>query len=301
MATLTRMALQLESKKREASKLRRKGERELAKARQIYRRSSSGLAAAERRITDAREELTDISTTLAQKLAQRESIQRLIAAAKERLGHEKESKERVEQELEFADSDEQRQAGQERLRSIASRIDELSAEIRERNKMIRKLAGSIEQYESSKSKVSGRIKKQSRSKPGFRDLIKSSQKTTEKLARQVLTRTKQEESAKDTLKKIQKKLAEKRPATKRRAKTKTRRTAVKKAQRKASKKTVKKTRRTVTKKTGRKTSKKTVKRTSKAAVKKTKRRAPSTAKKTKTARKKTPKKAVRKTTRKQRR
>ena len=104
MGSLSKLATKLQGKKDEVSKLRRKSQRELEKAKSIRRRSASGLASVERKLESAREQLTDVSGLLNQKLAQNESIGRLIAAAEEKLQREKEAQSQTEQEIEFADS-----------------------------------------------------------------------------------------------------------------------------------------------------------------------------------------------------
>ena len=109
MGSLVRLASKLEKKKQEVSKIRRKSQRELDKVKSVHRRSASGLKTIERHIESAREELTDVSGVLTQKLAQKESIERLVAAAEDRLNREKEAKEQAEQDLEFADSPEEKQ------------------------------------------------------------------------------------------------------------------------------------------------------------------------------------------------
>jgi len=167
------------------SKLKRRGERELKKVQSQYRRSTSGLKSVERRIETAKEHLTDVSGVLTQKLAQQESIQRLVAAAEERLNREKEAKEQVEQEIDFAESDEEKQNSEFRLRSISNRILELVTEIKERNKTRKKLTDYIEEYSKSTSKISSQIQKQAHNKPTLKKLIQTSQKASKRLLKTV--------------------------------------------------------------------------------------------------------------------
>ena len=115
MGSLTKLATKLEQRKKQVSQLKRKSERELKKAQLIHRKSASGLASVEKKLETAREELSDVSDVLTQKLAQQESIQRLIKAAEERLSRDKEAKDQVEQEIEFAESPEEKQIAQWRL------------------------------------------------------------------------------------------------------------------------------------------------------------------------------------------
>jgi len=134
LASLARLAQKLEDRKAQVYRLRRKSERELKKAKSLHRRSSSGLSLMERGIESAREQLTDVSDVLTRKTAQQESLERLVAAAEERLQREKEAKEQTEQEVEFAESSEEKQNAQTRLNSVIDRIDELTSEIKLRKK-----------------------------------------------------------------------------------------------------------------------------------------------------------------------
>ena len=123
LATLTRLAEKLVEKKQEVSKLRRQSQRELEKAESLGRKSSSGLAVIEKRIGSAREQLSGVSEDLTRGLAQQESIQRLLTAAEERLGREKQAKEQTDQEIEFAESPMEKENAEARLKSIMNRIE----------------------------------------------------------------------------------------------------------------------------------------------------------------------------------
>jgi len=98
MTSLRRKASQLQKQKLEAGKLKKRDEREFLKAQSIEKKSTSGLVSLQRRIESTREQLGGVSSVLTQRLAQQESIQRLIAAADVRLNHEKEAKAQTEQE-----------------------------------------------------------------------------------------------------------------------------------------------------------------------------------------------------------
>jgi len=244
--TLVRIAEKLEGKKSEVGKLKRKTERELKKSKFLQKVSVSGLARIEKKIDWGRENLSDVSGILTQKLAQQESIQRLLLAAEERLNRDKEAKEQTEQEIEFADSIDEKQSAQARLRSILDRINEASFEIKQRKKMTKKVIDAIEEFKKSKSKISNKIHNEIQEKPELQKLIKKSKKSSERLAKQFVSKTKQEETAKKYLKKVKlkleefkakkRKLAAKRAALKRKlaAKRKKRKTS-KKAKRKTSK------------------------------------------------------------------
>ena len=208
MATLTRLTEKLVEKKQEVSKLRRKNQRELEKAKSLGRKSSSGLAVIEKRIGSAREQLSGVSEDLTRGLAQQESIQRLLTAAEERLGREKQAKEQTDQEIEFAESPMEKENAEARLKSIMNRIEEIIFEIKQRKKMILKVMDAVEDYKKSKSKISTKIQIQVQEKPELKKLIKKSQTAAKRFTKQFLTKIKQEESAKLNLKKIQTRLEE---------------------------------------------------------------------------------------------
>ena len=267
MATLTRLTEKLIEKKQEVSELRRKSQRELEKAKSLRRKSSSGLAVIEKRIGSAREQLSGVSEDLTRKLAQQESVQRLLAAAEERLGREKQAKEQTEQEIEFAESPEEKENADARLRSIMNRVEEIIFEIKQRKKMILKVTDAVEDYKKSKSKISTKIQTQVQEKPELKKLIKKSQTATERFTKQFLTKTKQEESAKLNLKKIQtrleelkakrRKLTAKRVALKRRLKAKkAKRKPARKAKRKPARKAKRKPARKAKRKPARKAKRK---------------------------------------------
>ncbi len=217
MASLLKKVSMLQQKRMEAARLRRKGEREIQKAQYLTKRSVSGLATIKRKIESSKEELEDVSGVLTQKLARQESIQRLIAAAEENLRREKEAKDQTEQEIEFAESDEVKHQAMARLRIISERINELVDEIKQRGGALKKIIDDIEDYKQSRVKISTKIQKQTKSKPVLQNLLKTSKKTTQRLAKQVASKAKQEELAKRNLTIISKKLSE--LASKRRKKT----------------------------------------------------------------------------------
>ncbi|MEE9512016.1 MAG: ATPase V [Nitrosopumilaceae archaeon] len=290
MGSLLRTASKLQEQKFEAIKLRRQNEREFQKIQSLAKKSTSGLASLQRRIDSSREELGGVSGVLTQKLAQQESIQRLIAAAEERLKREKDAKEQTEQELEFADSEEEKQRSVTRLRSISDRMNEFIEEIKHRNKMAKKVTLGIEEFQKSKSYISSKIQKQTHSKPDLQKLIKKSKKTTQRLAKKIVSKTRQEQIAKQNLAKINKKLSE--LAAKRRKLAASRSSKKKKIQSKKKKLKVKKIRakRTISMKTKIKHKKKTkIKHKKKTKIKhkkKTKTKKTKPKKKSKTQRKK---------------
>jgi len=208
LASITRKTVLLQLRKQEAAKLRRKGEREFLQAKSLANRTVSGLVSLQRRIDSSKEQLEDVSGILTQRMAQQESIQRLIANAQESLRRENEAKEQAEQEVDFAESDEEKHQAIARLRIITERIDELVDEIKQRSKTAKKISQGIKDYKKSSTKLTSKIKKQTHSKPVLQKLIKTGRKTTIRLAKQIERKSKQEESAKLTLSKISKKLSE---------------------------------------------------------------------------------------------
>ena len=208
MASLARRAVLLQKRKHEAAKLRRQGEREFLKAKTLANRSVSGLASLQRRIDSSKEQLEDVSGVLTQKTAQQESILRLIANAQESLRRENEAKEQAEQDVSFADSEEEKHQALARLKIIDERIQELIDEIKLRTKTASKISHGIDDYQKSSSKLTNKIQKQTHSKPELKKLISTSKKKTVRLAKQIKRKTKQEESAKTNLSKINKKISQ---------------------------------------------------------------------------------------------
>ncbi|MBM3896605.1 MAG: ATPase V [Thaumarchaeota archaeon] len=221
LTSLSKLANNLQKKKIEATKLRKQSEKKFDQVRKLSRKSSSGLSSLQRRLENTHEKLDDVSFHLNQRTAQQESIMRLITAAQERLKYEKDLKDQTEQELEFANSKEEKQQIQERLQTIVDRINELTAEIRQRNAMAKKTANAIDEYKSSKSKISNQVRKQVHAKPVLLNIVKSTKKTATRLAKQLENREKREKAVKLTLEKISKTLAKSRKSKPKRKKSKT--------------------------------------------------------------------------------
>ena len=70
LASLEKLVVQLRQKKQEATKLRKKAEKQLKEVRSAERRSSSGLNTIDRKIESERENISDVSTVLTQKTSQ---------------------------------------------------------------------------------------------------------------------------------------------------------------------------------------------------------------------------------------
>ena len=198
--------MNLRKKKQEATKLRNKAEKQLQEFRSIERRSSSSLNTIDKKIESEKEDATDVSETLTQKNAQIESIGRLITAATERLEREKEAVTQTEQEIEFANTDEEKSYAEARLRSIKDRIGELEYEIKSREKTAKKIADDISKFSDVKSKITTKIQKQAKSKPSLKATLASSHKEAARLTKELDRRIKSEESVKNALEKATKRL-----------------------------------------------------------------------------------------------
>ena len=194
MASLERLVIQLRQKKQEATKLKKKAEKQLKENRSIERRSSSGLNSIDRKIESEREDVSDTSDILTRKTSQLESIERLVAAAEERLTREKEAIEQTEQEIEFSDNPEEKQNAEVKLRSLNDSVQELITEIKSRQKTAKKMADNVTQYSEIKSKITSKIQKITISKPTLRETIAKSHKTAERFVRELERRTKAEDS-----------------------------------------------------------------------------------------------------------
>jgi hypothetical protein len=208
VASLAKLVDKLKQQKLEAAKIRRKSEKMLKEAKSLNRRSSSGLHTIEKKIEDTREKMGEINVEFNQILARKESLERLIKAAEDRLKVETEAKEQAQIDLENADSDESKVAAAERLMQITEKIQELKSEIKQRQAAAQKIVGEIEEYKKSKSKTSEKIHKQVHVKPELLTLIKKSKQSTEKLQKKVEIATKREASIVKSLEKASKKLDE---------------------------------------------------------------------------------------------
>ena len=132
MVSVTRVLKVSQTAKIDASRRRRQTERKLKESLSLSRRSTSGLGSLQRRLESFHENTAQVTNLLNQRLAQRDSVGRLKTAAEERLNQEKDAKTSAEQELEFADSAEEKTSARSRLDVIIERISELQAEIRQR-------------------------------------------------------------------------------------------------------------------------------------------------------------------------
>ena len=208
MASLERLVVQLRQKKQEAIKLRKKAEKQLKEVRAVERRSSSGLNSIARKIESELEDVSDTSDILIRKNSQLESIERLVAAAEERITREKELIEQAQQEIEFSENPEEKQNAEARLRSLNDHVQELFSEIKSRQKTAKKILDDSTKFADIKSKITSKIQKQSKSKPSLRETVTTSHKTATKLVKEIERRTRAEDSAKKALEKVSGKFQE---------------------------------------------------------------------------------------------
>jgi len=208
VVSLEKLVVQLRQKKKEATNLRVKAEKQLKEIRSTERRSSSGLNSIERKMESERENVSDTSDILTRKTSQLESIGRLVAAAEERLTSEKEAIEQTEQEIEFSENPEEKQNAEGRLRSLNDHIQELISEIKSRQKTAKKISDDVFKFTDFKSKITSKIQKQSKSKPSLRETMITSHKTAEKFVKNLEIRINAEASAKKALDKVSGKFQE---------------------------------------------------------------------------------------------
>ena len=232
MKSLENLVLNLQKRKREATKIRQKVENQLREVKSLERRSSSGLASVEKKIELEQEDSSDVADVLTQKTSQLESIERLVAAAQERLIREKEALEEAERQIEFSENDAEKQNAEARLNSIKGHIEEIEFEIKSRQKTAKKIAEDVEKQSEIKSKITSKIKKQAKSKPTLKQTLVESHKDAEKLEKELEKRLKSEETAKNSLDKAVAKLREikaKKPSTKKSAPKKAKKPSTKKS------------------------------------------------------------------------
>ena len=96
MTSLTKLALDFKQKKLSSSKLLKQTKKALDTAKSLHRKSTSGINSIQRRVDAFRSDLESVTRDLEHYLAQKESIQRLKAAAEERLAHLKVEKKDID-------------------------------------------------------------------------------------------------------------------------------------------------------------------------------------------------------------
>ena len=208
MGTLTSGVKKLAKQKQEISKIRRLSEKQFKKAKFTSRKYSSTLTSLEKRVNSSRIQIEDFSQTLNQKIAQLESVQRLKKSAQERLDFETQNKEQLESEIDFSNTEEEKQGTLSRIRIIMGVIDETKNEIKQRASMEKKLTQIIDDVSNSKSKISHKIKKNLESKPELVNLVKNSKNKLETTAKKYTSSKLREDLTKTKLAKISSELSE---------------------------------------------------------------------------------------------
>jgi len=183
MAGLKNKLKQLTLQKSEITKIRRKGENEYKKVKSLSRKYSSSLKSTQKRIETFKQNIEDINEMISQKTAQMESVQRLKLAAQEKLNFEIQNKEQIENEIDFADTPEEKQGLEYRLNSIVSSIDEIKNEIKQRASMEKKFLQTVSEIEKKKNFVSKTIKKNIESKPEIMKLAKTTQQKLDSVSK----------------------------------------------------------------------------------------------------------------------
>ena len=192
MAGLKNKLKQLTLQKSEITKIRRKGENEYKKVKSLSRKYSSSLKSTQKRIETFKQNIEDINEMISQKTAQMESVQRLKLAAQEKLNFEIQNKEQIENEIDFADTPEEKQGLEYRLNSIVSSIDEIKNEIKQRASMEKKFLQTVSEIEKKKNFVSKTIKKNIESKPEIMKLAKTTQQKLDSVSKKFESAKKRE-------------------------------------------------------------------------------------------------------------
>jgi hypothetical protein len=171
MASLEALLKSYGIKKAEVSKLRKQVENKLKEAMSKKRRSTSGLAALDKKKEELTRAKDHIIQLLNQHLSQKASIERLKIAAEERLKHEENAKDEAKQQSEYGAPEEKINAVQ-RIKYIDEKIAELHAELKERESNQTRLEKEIESTEKEKAKIEEQLKKQIHAKPALVELLK---------------------------------------------------------------------------------------------------------------------------------
>lgn len=206
MADLAALVNSYRRRKIEASKLRKIGENKLKEALSKKRRSSSGLAAIERKREDLIRQRSHLLQILNQHLAQKDSIERLRIAAEERLKLEQDNLDQLKQQSEYGANGE-KAAAIDRLKYVEEKIAELRSEIKSREGTQARLAKEIESSQRDEIKVDQQLKKLTNTKPVLLTLLKAGLSAEGSLRPRVQSLIKRETLANSALAVVQKKLA----------------------------------------------------------------------------------------------
>jgi len=207
MASIAALVKSYRERKIQALKLKKQSENKLKEALSTKRRSTSGLAAIERKKEDLARQREHILQLLNQHLSQRESIERLRVAAEERLRQEQDARDQAKQQSEYG-STEDKTASVERLKYIDEKIAELHNEIKEREATQARLVKVIESYEKDKAKIDQQIKRQVQAKPALVAQLKASTSQEVTLRPRFQSLVKREAQASKVLETVQKRLVQ---------------------------------------------------------------------------------------------
>ena len=206
MASLEALSKSYGIKKAEVSKLRKQVENKLKEALSKKRRSSSGLAALEKKKEELTRAKDHTMQLLNQHLSQKASIERLKIAAEERLKLEENTKDEAKQQSEYGPAEEKANAVQ-RLKYVDEKIAELHSELKERESNRQRLEKEIASSEKEKAKIEELLKKQIHAKPGLLELLKVGTKEEAVLRPKFESLLKIESHVSNTLAQVHKKLA----------------------------------------------------------------------------------------------
>ena len=201
MASLTKLALDFKQKKLSSSKLLKQTKKALDTAKSLHRKSTSGINSIQRRVDSFRSELERVTRDLEHYLAQKESIQRLKAAAEERLADLKVEKKNIEQQISSATGEAKEQLALT-LDTTSEQITDLRSQLMNRNSTMKKIEKVIAEHSDKKSKLFGQIKNVLQSRPQLMDLIKSSDRDVSRLDSRLNSVIKQENAAQKNLSKV---------------------------------------------------------------------------------------------------
>jgi len=201
LTSLTKLALDFKQKKLSSSKLLKQTKNALDTAKSLHRKSASGINSIQRRVNSFRSELEGVTRDLEHYLAQKESIQRLKAAAEERLADLKVEKKNIEQQISSATGEAKEQLALT-LDTTSEQITDLRSQLMNRNFTMKKIEKVIAEYSDKKSKLFGQIKNTLQSRPQLMDLIKSSDRDVSRLDSRLNSVIKQENAAQKNLSKV---------------------------------------------------------------------------------------------------
>ena len=149
MTSLTKLALYIKQNKLHTSKLLKQTKKALHTAKSLHRKSTSGINSIQRRVDAFRSDLESVTRDLEHYLAQKESIQRLKAAAEERLADLKVEKKNIEQQISSATGEAKEQLALT-LDATSEQITDIRGQLTNRNSTMKKIEAAIAEYSVNK-------------------------------------------------------------------------------------------------------------------------------------------------------